>query len=67
MLGNGAFGENLDGEFCNGIGNNKDEDNPEHNPEPKPKQGFLANAVEFLTAGIITFDDREQEDESLFP
>ena len=58
---NSAFGEHLDGEFCNGIGDN----NPES--KPKPKQGFLANAVEFLTAGIITFDDREQEDEALFP
>jgi len=58
---NSAFGENLDGEFCNGIGNNEDE----HNPEPKHEQSRLAKFVGAVTGGIITIDDEEQED--LFP
>jgi len=59
---NSAFGENLDGEFCNG---NKDEDNPEHNPEHK--KSFLATVVETVTCGIITINGEEQTDEERFP
>jgi len=68
---NSAFGENLDGEFGNGIGNNKDEDNPEHNPEhnpePKNEKGLLSRFVETVTLGVITINGEEQKDEELFP
>ena len=60
---NSAFGENLDGEFGNGIGNNKDE----HNPEPKHEQSRLAKFVETVTLGVITINGEEQKDEEQFP
>jgi len=56
---NSAFGENLDGEFCNGIGNNKDE----HNPEPKHEQSRLAKFVKTVTGGIITINGADERDE----
>lgn len=59
---NSAFGEQLDGEFCNGIGN-KDEDNP----EPEHEQSRLSKFVETVTGGIITINGEEQKDKDRFP
>lgn len=59
---NSAFGENLVGEFGNGIGK-KDEDNPEPNPEPKHEQSRLAKFVRAVTGGIITINSADERDD----
>jgi len=61
---NSAFGENLVGEFGNGLGN-KDEDNPEHepehNPEPKHEKSRFAKFVETVTCGIVGINGARDE------
>jgi len=60
---NSAFGENLDGEFGNGIGKDNPEQNPETNPEPKHKKGLVAKFVEAATLGVITINGADERDD----
>lgn len=57
---NSAFGENLVGEFGNGIGDKDNGNKDKENPKPKHEQSRLAKFVKTVTLGVITINSTDE-------